>query len=750
MEHILRPGREYFAVSVDAVAGTTYVSGTEFGRKFLLEKLSQIAGTNVFAAFLRFCRERPQEKKTLYNAMKAAALKLKKAQKVFYPLERSSEIETEEKKLVKIIPGNSKEILVISSKPNRESTKGLKPYSQVNKPAKTRKTIHPCKHGPLPKQRSYFESLPKSKDEQARKRETKNELVRTFFRGDQEKEKVTFLHAETRREISLEDSGVEFNENNLESHQDEDIQNEENSDMETTEENIDVSNPLVNTFSLQNESPSFIHPVLPCNENSQPTEEVFQVKQEPEWDLENLGDNGLGQELETQTSSGEKEHQMETETNTEECNIQDQGIGEASSTIEESLHSTEFNDDLVIKQEPDWEEPEEENGTMNQRNAEVGTNTSQENDDDESNETPDDSEEESAEEDMDDETEKDQNSTDKDEDTGFYTCNVGDHMYCVPLPNNKDPEQGKGENRRISSALMKLQQAREEKESKEQEEEKLRQEEEEKSRQEEGGAQEETEQAPVKKVYLYRCMIRNPKTGKFCSVSNLKRYEALRQGAQKAKEKRVKETKVKAESNDPYTGRFVFEDPESKTGYIVRKLEWKCHCGQKFMSQHEFAEHDKEYHNTRLRLCAYCGEFLELRKYKSHVKKHEPNTRNYQCSLCGNMYSTAVSLKRHLEFLHGGKKVPCNDCGKSFKSMSSYRRHLLTHKNILNHLCNYCGKKFISKYAMETHARVHTGERPFACEYCGLRFNHNVSRKTHIKKAHAQSVLQDDVAVEDS
>ncbi|XP_061180243.1 zinc finger protein 652-B-like isoform X2 [Saccostrea echinata] len=713
MEHILKPDREFFAVSVDTVAGMTYVSGSGLGRQFLLEKLCQIAGTNVFAAFLKFCREKHK---------------------------------------------------VISSKPNTEATIGLNPNPQI-KPITPRMTLRPCKPPRLDSPRTYFESLPNSKDaaksrfqknskfQQPKKSETRKESVGNFSRGGQEKEIVTFLHAETKKEISLESPDVEFNES---SHQDTNIQSEGNSNVETTEENLDVNNSLVNTFSLQNELPSCINSVLPCNENSQATEETFQVKQEPDWDLENSGGNSLCQETQSQASNGENEHQLETEDYTEECALQGQGIGEASLNTEESLHSTEYNDNLVIKQEPDWDEPEEENTTMDPKNAEVGTNTIEENDD----ETPDDSEEDSAEEENSDKEDMGLNDTDKEdmglhntdkeetglhntnkeEETGLYTCNVGDHMYCVPLPYNKVPEHSK-ESRRVSNALTKLQQAREEEESRREEEE---------SRQEEERAEEiETENKPVpekkQQVILYRCVIRNPKTGKFCSLGKLKRYEALQLNAQKAKEKRILETKIKQDSTDEYTGRFVFEDPQSQTGYIVRKMEWKCHCGQKFKSQHEFAEHDKEFHNTRLRLCAYCGEFLERRKYKYHVRKHEPNTKKYQCSLCGNNYSTSVSLKRHMEYLHGGKRVPCNECGKNFKSTSAYRRHLLTHKNILNHLCNYCGKKFISKYAMETHARVHTGERPFACEYCGLRFNHNVSRKTHIKKAHSESVLKDDV-----
>lgn len=58
METSMQPVKEYFMVSVDVARGVTFVSGTTFGKQFLLENLSRMAKTNIFSAFLAFCREK--------------------------------------------------------------------------------------------------------------------------------------------------------------------------------------------------------------------------------------------------------------------------------------------------------------------------------------------------------------------------------------------------------------------------------------------------------------------------------------------------------------------------------------------------------------------------------------------------------------------------------------------------------------------------------------------------------------------
>lgn len=238
-----------------------------------------------------------------------------------------------------------------------------------------------------------------------------------------------------------------------------------------------------------------------------------------------------------------------------------------------------------------------------------------------------------------------------------------------------------------------------------------------------------------------RPMIRHPKTGKFCTLGRLKRIEKLHKNLEKHKnQENLEECKVDSITKNPLADQQKLEKQnEIRTVYFAIKIrsEWKCHCGQSFMNQSDFSEHDKEFHNARLRLCEYCGEFLKVRSYKYHVRSHFPERRpQYQCNRCDKKYSNAAGLKKHVDFFHGGKRLICDACGKKFQSPTSFQRHQYIHKKILNYLCNFCDKKFVTKYALQTHKRVHTGEKPFSCEYCGLKFNHNVSRKTHIRKDH--------------
>lgn len=58
METAMQPVKEFFTVSVDVAGGVTYVNGTTLGKQFLLENLSRMAKTNIFSAFLAFCREK--------------------------------------------------------------------------------------------------------------------------------------------------------------------------------------------------------------------------------------------------------------------------------------------------------------------------------------------------------------------------------------------------------------------------------------------------------------------------------------------------------------------------------------------------------------------------------------------------------------------------------------------------------------------------------------------------------------------
>lgn len=252
-----------------------------------------------------------------------------------------------------------------------------------------------------------------------------------------------------------------------------------------------------------------------------------------------------------------------------------------------------------------------------------------------------------------------------------------------------------------------------------------------------------------KKIPNYQLQFRHPKTGKFCSYKQLKRIENGRNSLNK-RQKQSQENEKNLNSGDCVKERNQDEEKEEdrnrvQTVYYVHKVctEWKCHCGQTFSSLPEFAEHDKEYHNTKLKLCEYCGQFMKRAKYRYHVKSHLPVVKNYQCSLCEKKYVNRLCLKKHMEFTHDGKRLICDECGKEFKGWASLYRHQLTHQNILNHLCTFCGKKFVTNYGMMSHMRVHTGEKPFSCEYCGLKFNHNISRRNHIKKAHPGCEIHD-------
>lgn len=174
--------------------------------------------------------------------------------------------------------------------------------------------------------------------------------------------------------------------------------------------------------------------------------------------------------------------------------------------------------------------------------------------------------------------------------------------------------------------------------------------------------------------------------------------------------------------------------------YPVRVMceVWKCHCGETYNNQKEFVKHNRDTHNTAMKLCEYCGEFVRWKGIRSHILKHLPEEqrKDYLCNVCGKSYLWQKYLKKHMAIVHDGKRVKCDKCNKEFRGDQTLKKHLLTHMNMLNFVCSYCGKRFVSKDSMQTHTRVHTGERPYECEYCGEKFNHNVSRKNHIRKAH--------------
>nr|XP_022325354.1 zinc finger protein 235-like isoform X2 [Crassostrea virginica] len=226
-----------------------------------------------------------------------------------------------------------------------------------------------------------------------------------------------------------------------------------------------------------------------------------------------------------------------------------------------------------------------------------------------------------------------------------------------------------------------------------------------------------------------------------CLISSNRRENTLL----KLEKARVEENNRPEDEKKPREGECMIEVVYPVyPGQTVRvRKSWTCHCGETLKSQEEFVKHDKEYHKTAMKLCEHCGQFFKRKSLRSHVfRQHQPAEQKksdgywHLCTVCGKSYVGHASLRRHMEFIHGGKTVKCQICKKEFRAEGALRKHRLTHMNILNFVCSYCGKKFVTKFSMRSHMRVHTGEKPYECEYCGEKFNHNVSRKNHIRKAH--------------
>lgn len=630
METTMQPVKEFFTVSVDVAGGVTFVNGTTLGKQFLLENLSRMAKTNIFSAFLAFCREKRIDSKIV--AMKES---------------------------------------LSNSKPSADS-----------KSPKTMKVLFP--------EETVFGSKQVTPDISSRETTGK---------------KATGSGNETHQH-----DAADYKRKSTDS-----------SDLESNVTNADI---VSNGWSLQKENQTIF---------SQELEDIGQLTEDvkPEVDFEmdisecgNIAGNG-------EITTGQKDHSRnETETNTDNSDVNDQHQEAKNNITTETVDSpsTEVIDSIVIKQEPDWDDQEEGVGVNDEdmhgslqgyeENNEDGLNSSDEEEIDENNE-------------MLNESEAERKVTGDISQTGVYT--VGNNMFLLPKHgslislNSKESRilKAKTTGEETQAAKHQLQAVRE--------------------MDEDTGA----DNSARKKIPNYQLQFRHPKTGKFCSYKKLKRIENLR-NSWKKRQKQSQENEKDLGSSDGVKERNQDEEKEDnrnrvQTVYFVHKVctEWNCHCGQKFSSLPEFAEHDKEYHNTKLKLCEYCGQFMKRAKYRYHVKSHLPVVKNYQCSLCEKKYVNRLGLKKHMEFTHDGKRLICDECGKEFKAWASLYRHQLTHQNILNHLCTFCGKKFVTNYGMMSHMRVHTGEKPFSCEYCGLKFNHNVSRRNHIKKAHPGCEIHD-------
>lgn len=619
METSMQPVKEYFTVSVDVAGGVTFVSGTTFGKQFLLENLSRMAKTNIFSAFLAFCRE-------------------------------------------KMI--DSKRVDIKESLSNSNS-----------KSPKTMKVLYP--------EEKAFGST---------------------------------------SEISLrETSGKKATKSGNETHQHDDSSDLDN-DVESNVTNADI---VSNGWSLQKES----QPI--CTQELEDSDQLTKdVKPEVDSEMDitecgNIAENG-------EITAGQKDHSRnEKETSTNKGVVSDQHQETKNSISMKTVGSlsTEIIDSIVIKQEPDWDDQEEGVGVNdedmpdslqeNEENNEDGLNSADEEEIDENNEIPNESDEE-------------RKDTGDISQAGVYT--VGNNMYLLPKHDTLISLNSKG-----SKILNAKTTGGEETQAVKHQSQEVR------KKDEDTGL----DNSAGKKIPNYQLQFRHPKTGKFCSYKQLKRIENVRNSLNK-RQKQSQENEKNLDSGDCVKERNQDEEEEGdrnrvQTVYYVHKVctEWKCHCGQTFSSLPEFAEHDKEYHNTKLKLCEYCGQFMKRAKYRYHVKSHLPVVKNYQCSLCEKKYVNRLCLKKHMEFTHDGKRLICDECGKEFKGWASLYRHQLTHQNILNHLCTFCGKKFVTNYGMMSHMRVHTGEKPFSCEYCGLKFNHNISRRNHIKKAHPGCEIHD-------
>lgn len=122
---------------------------------------------------------------------------------------------------------------------------------------------------------------------------------------------------------------------------------------------------------------------------------------------------------------------------------------------------------------------------------------------------------------------------------------------------------------------------------------------------------------------------------------------------------------------------------------------------------------------------------------QSTEKNLKKSTKRFECSICGKGCASQAMLIMHERVHTNERPFPCQLCSLRFKTKTHLRTHQLTHTREKKFGCSVCMKFFALKGNLVVHLRTHTGERPYVCSICGEAYIDSKYLKKHKLKKHA-------------
>lgn len=118
-------------------------------------------------------------------------------------------------------------------------------------------------------------------------------------------------------------------------------------------------------------------------------------------------------------------------------------------------------------------------------------------------------------------------------------------------------------------------------------------------------------------------------------------------------------------------------------------------------------------------------------------KNLKKTTKRFECCICGKGCASQAMLIMHERVHTNERPFPCQLCSLRFKTKTHLRTHQLTHTREKKFGCSVCMKFFALKGNLVVHLRTHTGERPYVCSICGEAYIDSKYLKKHKLKKHA-------------